>query len=404
MTTKLQAELESSRPPGPYSDSDSDSDRLAADQQDSPLRSVYTDNVPGILSRLRASLLVTTYQAGFLIVLRADGTQLNTHFRRFRRPMGMASQAGCIALGAAREVIEFRNMAALASKLDPPGKHDASYLPRKIHVTGDIDIHEMAYGTDAELWFVNTRFSCLCTLNDEHSFVPRWRPSFVSAYSPEDRCHLNGMGMVDGRPRFITALGATDSREGWRSNKAGGGVVVDVDSGETIAGGLSMPHSPRWYQDRLWMLESGDGSLGTVDTATGKYEAIARLDGFTRGLSFAGPFAFVGLSQVRESVLFSGLPLTERLNERICGVSIVDLRTGREVGFVRFEAAVQEVFSVAILPHCFPELLEPGDDHIGNSYALPDEALAEVKMQYSGEASLPPGSSENTEFSKPTAD
>lgn len=374
MTTPGKTEPESGPPPC----QNTDSGGVAADPAGSHLRSVFTDNVPGILTQLRASLLVTTYQAGFLIVLRADGTQLNTHFRRFRRPMGMAWQPGCISLGAAREVIEFRNMAALASKLDPAGRHDACYLPRHIHVTGDIDIHEMAYGSNEELWFVNTRFSCLCTLNREHSFVPRWRPSFVSGYSPEDRCHLNGMGMVDGRPRYVTALGATDSNEGWRSNKARGGVLIDVDSGETIADGLSMPHSPRWHQGRLWMLESGDGSLGTVDLATGRYEAVTQLDGFTRGLSFAGPYAFVGLSQVRESVLFSGLPLTERLNQRICGVSIIDLRSGREIGFVRFEEAVQEVFSVAILPHRFPDLLEPGDDHVGNAYALPDAALSEV--------------------------
>ena len=139
-----------------------------------------------------------------------------------------------------------------------------------------------------------------------------------------------------------------------------------------------MPHSPRWYDGRLWLLESGDGSLGTVDLATGKYEAVCHLDGFTRGLDFCGPFAFVGISQVRESAVFSGIPITERLDERICGMSVVDLQSGSEVAFVRFQDAVQEVFAVQVLPHRYPELLLPNDELVENTYALPDAWLSQV--------------------------
>src|SRR5665213_3255856 len=155
----------------------------------------------------------------------------------------------------------------------------------------------MAWAND-ELWFVNTRFSCLCTTDAEHSFVPRWRPPFVSALAPEDRCHLNGLALVDGRPKYVTALGTTDTAGGWRANKARGGVLLDVESGEPILTGLSMPHSPRLHDGNLWLLESGDGSLGTVDVASGTYSKVAEMPGFTRGLDFCGPVAFVGLSQV----------------------------------------------------------------------------------------------------------
>ena len=154
--------------------------------------------------------------------------------------------------------------------------------------------------------------------------------------------------------------------------------MIDVESHETIAAELSMPHSPRWHDGRLWILESGDGSIGSVDLATGRYEALVKLDGFTRGLTLLGPFAFIGLSQVRESAVFSGIPLTERLDKRICGVAIVHLPSGQEIGFVRFEDAIQEVFAVEVLPYVFPDVLEPGDDLVGNSYALPDEALKKV--------------------------
>jgi uncharacterized protein (TIGR03032 family) len=85
----------------------------------------------------------------------------------------------------------------------------------------------MAWGAGGELWVVNTRFSCLCTLDRSASFAPRWRPPFVSALEPTDRCHLNGLGMVDGRPCYVTALGETDEPAGWRANKAGGGLLID---------------------------------------------------------------------------------------------------------------------------------------------------------------------------------
>jgi uncharacterized protein (TIGR03032 family) len=226
---------------------------------------------------------------------------------------------------------------------------------------------------------VNTRFSCLCTLDADASFTPRWRPPFVSALAPQDRCHLNGLAIVDGQPAYATALGATDTPSGWRAHKAEGGVLLDVPHNAVLLRGLCMPHSPRWYQGRLWVLESGQGRLGVVDVAAGTCQTVAQLPGYTWGLDFAGPLAFVGLSQVREHAVFSGIPLVERLAERACGVWVIHIETGQTVGFVRFEAGVQEIFAVQVLHGTrFPEVLEWGDPHLAHSYMLPDEALAEV--------------------------
>ncbi len=255
------------------------------------------------------------------------------------------------------------------------------FRSRSSHVTGNIQIHELAWGGGGELWVVNTRFSCLCTLDRSASFTPRWRPPFVRALEPTDRCHLNGLGMVDGRPRYVTALGETDAPAGWRANKAKGGVLFDVASGEVITRGLSMPHSPRWYAGRLWVCESGAGTLGYIDPNTGKYEPIAEVPGFTRGLDFCGRFAFVGLSQVRESAVFSGIPITERLaeHERTCGVCAIDLTTGQVVGLLRFETAVQEVFAVTVLPgRRYPDLINDDTKLLENSFTVPDAALADV--------------------------
>ncbi len=187
------------------------------------LRAVHTPNFPQILRGLGASLLVTTYQAGKLVMVRDEGDHLNTHFRGFAAPMGLAVTGDRLAIGTSVQVWIYHDVPAVTARLEPPGRHDACYLPRSSHVTGNVQIHEMAWGAGDELWFVNTRFSCLATLDPKASFTPRWRPPFVTALEPTDRCHLNGLGMVAGRPRYVTALGETDSPGGWRENKAGAG-------------------------------------------------------------------------------------------------------------------------------------------------------------------------------------
>jgi uncharacterized protein (TIGR03032 family) len=347
------------------------------------LTSVHTSNLPELLKELGISLLVTTYQAGRLIVLREQAGTLNTHFRGFMSPMGLAYDGARLAIGTKREVWQFHNQTDVAPKLDPVNTHDAAFLPRSCHFTGDIRIHEMAY-VGTELWAVNTRFSCLCTFDSEHSFVPRWRPPFVSALAPEDRCHLNGMAVVDDAVKYVTCLGQTDTAGGWRENKASGGLLLQVPSGEIMTSGLSMPHSPRVYGGHLWILESGEGTLSRVEPETGKTQIIAQMPGFTRGLDFFGPYAFIGLSQVRETAIFSGLPLTERLpeSERTCGVWVIDLRNGQTVAFLRFESGVQEIFAIQVLPGIRqPDVITDDEEVLASSFVLPEESLREVPRQ-----------------------
>lgn len=355
-----------------------------------PLRSVHTSNVPEILDHFGISVMVTTYQAGRLVMLRSQNGLLNTHFRSFDKPMGLAVGEHRLAVGAATSIWEFHDLPAVGEKVDAktsagtdrPVQHDACFLPRTTHWTGDIQIHEMAWvgqGADADLWAVNTRFSCLCRRSDRYSFEPIWRPSFIDQYVPADCCHLNGLAMRDGQVRYVTALGETSDAGGWRTNKRDGGILIDVRSDEVIARGLSMPHSPRWYRDRLWVLQSGLGEIGFVDPGTGKYESVASLPGFTRGLSFIGPLALIGLSQIRESAVFGGIPIAEReLADRVCGVWIVNIESGETVGFVKFEDAVQEIFAVEVLPARYPELVNDDNDLIAGSFELPDEMLADV--------------------------
>jgi uncharacterized protein (TIGR03032 family) len=352
-----------------------------APANDEPLASVHTSNFPALLDELGISLAVSTYQAGRLVFVRSEGDHLNTHFRTFERPMGMATLGDRLAVGCGVQVWEFRDVPAVAAKVEPLGRHDACYVPRRSHITGDIDIHEMEYDPDGELWLINTRFSCLCTLRGDSSFVPRWRPPFVSGLAPEDRCHLNGLALVDGVPRYATALGTADTAAGWRANKARGGVLMDIPNNEIVLEGLSMPHSPRMWSDKLYLLESGDGTIGTVDLAAKRYDKVCELPGFTRGIDFAGPLAFIGLSQVRESAIFSGIPLVDRVSERSCGVSVVNLLTGQVVAFLKFTSGVKEIFAVRVLGNQRqPELLNETTDLLRHAYILPEENMCEVAV------------------------
>jgi uncharacterized protein (TIGR03032 family) len=336
-----------------------------------PLLFNQSDSFVELLHLLDASLWVTTYQAQQLLVARAEGPALSLLVRTFDKPMGLAVERGRVALGTRDRVWFFRNAPDIAPQIEPPGHHDACFLPRSCHVTGDIAGHEILWAGE-ELWIVNTRFSCLCTLDPAYSFVPRWRPPFVTALAAEDRCHLNGLALDAGRPRYVTALGQTDAPGGWRSDKAHGGCLLDVPSGEVVARGLCMPHSPRLHDGRLWLLESGTGRLLLLDPATGNQQAIAELPGYARGLSLHGPYAFIALSKIRETSTLDGVPLADRRAALKCGVAVVDLRRGQIVAGLEFQTAVEEIFDVQLLPGVrFPEVVGFQKDTIQHTFIIP---------------------------------
>jgi uncharacterized protein (TIGR03032 family) len=202
--------------------------------------------------------------------------------------------------------------------------------------------------------------------------VPHWRPPFISALAAEDRCHLNGLALVEGQPKYVTALGETDTRDGWRPGKSHGGCVIDVESNEVIVRGLSMPHSPRWHDGRLWLLESGTGRLVLADPAAGRRQAVAELPGFTRGLALWGPYAFVGLSKIRTTSAMDGVPLAQRRDTLKCGVGAVELRTGRVVALLEFQTAVEEIFDVQLLPGLrFPEVVGFQKEAVQHTFIVP---------------------------------
>lgn len=332
--------------------------------ENEPVNCSVSDDFHAWMTSCGGSIALTTYQGQRVGLIGFDGRRVSPLLREFATPMGLCVRGDTLALATKTQVILFASAPALAASYPgaTPGSYDALYLPRVTYHTGDLRVHDVGFG-EGGLWIVNTLLSCIGILSNTENFEPRWKPSFISSLAAEDRCHLNGMAIIDGRPRYATALGATDTAGGWRANKVSGGVLIDLPSGQNVLRGLSMPHSPRWREGKLWILNSGAGELCVLDAPQGKMTTVAVLPGFLRGLDFAGPYALIGLSQIRQSNIFGGLLVKERFPKLLCGVAVVDTRTGRPVGMFEFSSGLHELFEVQFLPGIRrPMILQPGSD------------------------------------------
>lgn len=333
-----------------------------------------TPGLPELLNNLGCTLVLSTYQAGKVIFLSANqGGGLIQLPRTFHKPMGLAVGGDYLAVATRHQIIVLVNDRRLA-RLYPAGagRYDSLFAPRATYYVNEVDIHDMAWADDT-LWAVNTLFSCLCTIDFRYSFTPQWRPPFISQLAPEDRCHLNGLAMLDGRPRYVTALGATNSPLGWRDNRLSGGVLVDVQSNEIILNSLPMPHSPRIYNGQLYALISLTGELVAVDVAAGRYESVARLPGFVRGMARLGDYLFVGMSKLRPGRVLGDLPLDrEKLKP---GVGVVHLPSGRVMGLIQYESDCEEIYDVQLLPGLLrPGIIGLNDDTYLNALSTPQES------------------------------
>lgn len=299
----------------------------------------------------RASLAITSYQSGRVYLVGANGAGQVSFFERiFERAMGIVGDAQRIYLGSLYQLWRFENVLRPGEVIH--GEHDKCYVPRNAQTIGDLDIHELGIQGNGKVIFVNTKYSCLAELSQTHSFKAVWKPSFISKLAPEDRCHLNGVAMVNGRAKYVTAACRSDVVDGWRDRRRDGGVVIDVETNEIVCEGLSMPHSPRWANGRLWVLNAGTGHLGYVDLEHKRFVPLAFCPGFLRGLSIMGNYAAVGLSKPRHD-RFEGLGLDDELRKRDadpwCGVQLLSLTSGDVVNWIRFEGEVNELFDVCFL-------------------------------------------------------
>jgi uncharacterized protein (TIGR03032 family) len=310
---------------------------------------------PGLSAWLHAeniALAISTYQIGKLFLVGAPTPdRLSVTERTFERCLGIAVDGASLYLAGLNNILRFDNVVPAGQALEG---HDAVYVPQVAWYTGDVFAHDIGVLPSGRPVFINTLFGCLATVDEASSFRPVWQPPFLSALRPEDRCHLNGLAMQNGRPRFVTAAARTDTARGWREQRVGGGLVLDVASSEVVATGLSMPHSPRLDKGRLYLCNAGTGELGEIEPDSGRFNPIAFCPGFARGLALHGGYALVGLSLPRQHRDFSGLPLDDRLKqagrEPECVVQAIDLARGEAVHWLRIGGVVRELYDIAVIP------------------------------------------------------
>ncbi len=324
------------------------------------------------LENERISLAFTTYQTNRLFLVgRKENGHLAVNERLFDKPMGLYARNESLFMATRYQIWQLENRLA---KGEQHQGCDRLYVPSQSHITGDLNVHDVVVTEDQKILFINTDFSCLATLQAGFSFAPLWKPPFITKLAAEDRCHLNGLAMQDGKPTYVTACSATNEAAGWRSHRLDGGVVMHIPSNEIIVRGLSMPHSPRWYQGKLWLLNSGTGEFGFVDG--NRFVPVTFCPGFVRGLAFWKNYALVGLSQLR-SKAFTGLSLENRLAaENItaqCGLVVVDLETGKLLHALHIGGVVEELFDVVVLPDVRqPRALGFQDDDIDRLISFPE--------------------------------
>jgi uncharacterized protein (TIGR03032 family) len=216
--------------------------------------------------------------------------------------------------------------------------------------TGRLDAHDLAFDRRG-LLFANTRFNCVARPSETVHFRRHWRPAFMEAASKTDCCHLNGVGVRDGRLAMVTAFCENSAAAAWRAgDRFSSGVLIDVRRGEAVLRGLCMPHSPRWHAERWWLNDSGVGALVSCDCDGGDVRTVAVVPGFTRGLTLAAGRALVGLSRIRRQHILDAPPVRQRFPALRAGLSIVDAAAGRETGFLEFVRGGREVYDVAYLP------------------------------------------------------
>lgn len=391
----------------------------------------YSANLPALLKHLNISLAFTSYQAERLMLVRSDGQSLDVNYKSLPRPMGLTVTQNSLTVGIFTQVLKFQREDGLLDQIKKPlvpieqditaprlktktteaevetaadlsrpeltpeqreqlqqeqqrwleyeqqlmapvdERTDACFMVRSAHYSGMINIHDIDWGKEG-LWAVNSSFSCLCTLSPEASFIPRWKPYFISELAPEDRCHLNGMALKDGKPAYVTTFSTFNEAGMWRKGNKFDGTLMDVEQNEILLRGLSMPHSPRYYRDRVYYCNSGEGQLCRFDPATGQNEILAEVPGFTRGMAFYGPLLFVGLSKVRRSDVVSPAPLAKRYEETFSGIWVFNLDSLQVVATLKFTGNVDQIYDVAVLTGCsFPELIEPGHPRMRNHFCFP---------------------------------
>jgi uncharacterized protein (TIGR03032 family) len=393
----------------------------------------YTANIPSLLQALNITIALTSYQAQRLVLIRSTADSIDVDFTHFPRPMGLAVKNDSIVLGTFNEIVRLQREDVLVEQMKKPllkmeddstvkkiadeeeqlanqramqnealpdalkpteeelkafeeksaawkeyqeklyepvnEQVDACFIARSSHYSGMINIHDVAWGNEG-LWVVNSTFSCLCTINPNFSFVPKWKPHFIDELSPHDLCHLNGMAMKDGEPAYVTSFSTHNEVNAWRESlETNQGTLMCVKTNRILLEGLDLPHSPRCYRDKVYFCESSKGLVSSYDPETGERTTVAELPGFTRGMAFYGSLMFVGLSRLRKSSVVMAKSALEKYEQTYSGIWIINLEDNNEVGKIVFDGSFSQIYDVGIIEEsCFPEIIQPDHPRMRNHF------------------------------------
>ncbi|MBE6426432.1 MAG: TIGR03032 family protein [Thermoguttaceae bacterium] len=316
----------------------------------SMVRCEATDGFKQWMANYGGSIVFTTRRSGKLCLLGWDGRLVTLLQRQMDLPMGVKVFRDQILVSTRSELMQFADAPLLAHDYNMKlrGEYDACYLPRASWFVGELGTGDILRDKD-DLLFVNPRFSCVARPSFKYNFEPVWKPAFISELAPEDRCFLSGAASVEGQLAYVTAYSASNEPFGWRKAAMTDGVLIDARKNEIILEGLMRPHSPTWYKECLWFLNSGRGQLCVMHPGTCERKTVSYLPGIARGLAFWGNYAIVGLSSVTPNAE-NYSQIRKMNNQTFCGVVVVNILTGAVEGMFVFEQGCDEVFDLDLIP------------------------------------------------------
>lgn len=166
-----------------------------------------------------------------------------------------------------------------------------------------LDIHDIVIWRDY-LLITNTQKNCIYVLDPTDE-----KYNILYTYYPFgerniDSIHLNGLCVIDNDIYFVCWGDLFKSSE-WK-NKAGGGFVCRISDGwqsnSVVIGGLSCPHSLKYANGCLYIIESLGGHLNVYDTIDTRFHRKARYKlefSFPRGFAIFDNKVYIGSSANR---------------------------------------------------------------------------------------------------------
>lgn len=323
-------------------------------QNEQKTEKVQIDTSPEFVNWLKThnvSITFSTKSASKIFCVGVtEDDKLSLGERPFDRCGALAENNNSIYLSTSYQIWRLENSIPADQKFQG---FDKFYIPQQSFVTGDLNIQDMWVDEQGRILFTNSLFSCLATVSSQSSFIPLWKPSFISQINAENRCHLSGVAVVDNQPKYVTVAGQTDTKQGWVECRQNGGCVIDITTNDVVCSGLSIPQSPRYYQDKLYVLNSGTGHFGSINLESNTFEPIAFMPGYLRGLSFINNYAIVGCCRALTGSDFDGLELIDNLKknnqEGNCGIYVINLDNGNIEHHLTFDRVINDIFSVVAI-------------------------------------------------------